>query len=94
MSHELEVMVALSESFMKKCVQRSLAEDWRWRHVRLAIKLLYLEHQASQIKRYYGSLSWNLGRLVIFLLKKQQILINISLQMLLVVWVAGIKQQI
>jgi len=25
-----EVMVSLSESFMKKGVQHPLAEDWRW----------------------------------------------------------------
>jgi len=37
-----EVMVALSESFMKKGVQHPLAEDWRWPHIRLAIKPRYL----------------------------------------------------
>jgi len=46
--HELEVMVALSESVMKMCVHHSLAEDWRWRHVRLAIKHLYLGNQAKK----------------------------------------------
>jgi len=33
MDHYKEVIVALSESVMKMCVQRPLAEDWRWRHI-------------------------------------------------------------
>jgi len=31
--------------------RRPLAEDWRWRHVRLAIKHRYLVNHASQIKK-------------------------------------------
>jgi len=57
-----EVMVTLSESVMKMCVQRPLAEDWRWRHIRLAIKHRYLGNLTSQIKRYYGSVSGSHGR--------------------------------
>jgi len=34
MDHYEENMVALSESVVKKCVQCSLAEAWRWCHVR------------------------------------------------------------
>jgi len=59
-------------SWKSVCMQRSLADDWRWRHVWLAIKHRYLGNQASQIKRYYGSLSWNLGRLVIFIKKNSK----------------------
>jgi len=33
-----------------------LAEDWRWRHIRLAIKPRYLGNHASQIKSYYWTL--------------------------------------
>jgi len=40
-----------------KCVQRPLADNWQWRHIRLAIKPRDLGNHASQIKRYYGSLS-------------------------------------
>jgi len=39
-----------SESVMKKCVQRPLAKDWRWRHIQLAIKPQYLGNHASHIK--------------------------------------------
>jgi len=56
-----EVMVPLSESMMKNRVKHPMAEDWRWRHVRLAMKHCYLGNHASQIKSYYGSLSWSLG---------------------------------
>jgi len=52
-----EVMVAFPEAVMKKCVQRPLAGDWRWLHIRLAIKPRYVGNHASQIKTYYGSLS-------------------------------------
>jgi len=44
------------------CVQRPLVEDWRWCHIRLAIKARYLGNHASQIKSYYGTLSGNHGR--------------------------------
>jgi len=60
--HYQEVMFALSESVFKKCVQRPLAEDWRWRHIRLAIKPRYLGNHAFQIKRYSRTLSWTCGR--------------------------------
>jgi len=57
-----KVMVALSESVMETCVQRPLAEDWKWHQIRFAIKLRYLGNHAWQLKRYYGSLSWSHGR--------------------------------
>jgi len=62
-----EFMVAFLESIVKNRVKRLLAEDWRWRYVRLAIKHLYLGNHESQIKSYYGSLLWSLGRFVIFM---------------------------
>jgi len=52
-----EVMVVISKYTMKKCVQRPLAEDWWWRHIRLAIKPRYLGNRAWQLKSYYGSLT-------------------------------------
>jgi len=55
-------MVALSESVMKNCLKRPLAETLRWRHIRLAIRPRYLGNHASQIKSYYGSLSGSHGR--------------------------------
>jgi len=61
-----EVIVALSEFVMENRLKRPLAEDWRWRHVWLAIKHRYLGNHAWQIKRYCGSMSWSFGRLVIF----------------------------
>jgi len=51
----------------EKLREAPLAEDWRWRHVRLSIKPRYLGNNALQIKSYYGPLTWNLGRLVIFI---------------------------
>jgi len=39
---------------MRKCVKRPLAEDWRWRHIRLAIKPCFLGDHTSQIKSHYG----------------------------------------
>jgi len=57
-----EVMVALSESVMKICLKRPLAEKSRWRHIRLAIKPRYLASPASQITSYYGTLSGRHGR--------------------------------
>jgi len=33
-----EVVVVSLESVVNKCVQRTLADDWRWRRIRLAIK--------------------------------------------------------
>jgi len=55
-------MVALSESVKKNRVERSLAEKWWWRHIRLAIKHCYLGNRASQTKNYYGTLSRSHGR--------------------------------
>jgi len=37
-------------------------EDWRWRHIRLAIELHYLGNHASRIKSYSASLSGSQGR--------------------------------
>jgi len=54
----------------EKSPEAPLAEDWRWRHIRLAIEHRYLENHASQIKSYYWALSWSFGRLVICI-KKQ-----------------------
>jgi len=50
-------MVALSESVMKKCLKRPLAEKLPWRYIRLALKPCHLGNHASQIKSYYWSLS-------------------------------------
>jgi len=55
-------MVALSEFVLKNRPKRPLAADWRWRHIRLAIKSRYLGNYASQIKSYYGTLSRSHGR--------------------------------
>jgi len=55
-------MVALSESVMKICVLRPLAEDCWWRQIRLAIKPRYLGNYASQIKSDYGTLSGSHSR--------------------------------
>jgi len=48
--------IALSEYVMKSRLKRPIAEDWRWRHIRLAIKARYLGNHASKlyytIKRY------------------------------------------
>jgi len=57
-----EIMVALSESVMKNCVKRPLAEKSPWPHIRLAIKPHYLGNHASQIKTYFGTLPGNHGR--------------------------------
>jgi len=57
-----EVMVALSESVMKICLKRPLAEKSWWRHIRFAIKPRYLGYHASQIKSYYRTLSGSHGR--------------------------------
>jgi len=57
-----EVMVALSETAMKNCLKRHLAEKSPWRHTRLAIKPRYLGNHALQIKSYYGTLSGSHGR--------------------------------
>jgi len=57
-----EVMVALLESVIRNRLKRPLAEDWRWRHIRLAKKPHYLANHASQIKIYYGTLSGSHGR--------------------------------
>jgi len=43
-------MVALSESVMKNCLKRPLAEKSLRSHNRLAIKPRYLGNHASQIK--------------------------------------------
>jgi len=51
-----EVNLALSESAMKNCLKRPLAEKSRWRHIRLAIQPRYLVNHPSQIKSYYGTL--------------------------------------
>jgi len=51
-----EVKVALSESVIKSCLNRPLAEKSRWRHIRLAIKPLYLGSHASPIKSYHETL--------------------------------------
>jgi len=50
-------MVALSESVMKNRAKRPLASKSRWRLICLAVKARYLWNHASQIKRYYWSLS-------------------------------------
>jgi len=55
-------MVALSESVMKIRLKRPLAEKSRWRHIRPAIKPRYLGSHASQITKYYGTLSGSHGR--------------------------------
>jgi len=39
-------------SVNKTCVRRRLAENSRWRHIRLAIKPRYLGNHASQLKSY------------------------------------------
>jgi len=49
-------MVVLSESVMKNCLKRTLAEDWQRRHIRLAIKPHYLANHTLQIKSYYVTL--------------------------------------
>jgi len=54
-------MFALSESVMKNCPKRPLAEKSRWRHIRLAIKSRYLGNHAFQIKSCYGTLSGSHG---------------------------------
>jgi len=63
--HYQEVKLALSETVMKNCLKRPLAEKSRWCQFRLAMKPRYLGNHASQIKSYYGSLSWSIGRFVI-----------------------------
>jgi len=55
-------MVTLSESVIKNCLKRPLAEKSWWRHIRLAIKPRYLGNHASQIKSYYRTLSGSHGR--------------------------------
>jgi len=55
-------MVTLSESVKKNRVERPLAEKLWWRHIRLAIKHLYLGNHASQTKSYNGTLSGSHGR--------------------------------
>jgi len=57
-----EVTVALSESVMKICLKRPLAEKLWWRHIGFAIKPCYLRNHASQIKSYYRTLSGSYGR--------------------------------
>jgi len=57
MNHDYEIGIAFSDTVNKACVERPLADKSRWRHIRLAIKHGYLGNHASQIKRYYGSLS-------------------------------------
>jgi len=59
MARHQEVMVALSESVMKSRVKSPLVEKSRWRHFQLVIKLHYLGNHASQIRSYYGTLSWS-----------------------------------
>jgi len=71
-------MIDLSESVLKKCVQRLLAKKSRWRHIRLAIKPRYHGNHGSQIKCYYWALSWCLGRLAIYI-KKTAIIIFLNL---------------
>jgi len=66
----------------KNRVKRPLAEKSRWRHIWLAIKPRYLGNHASQIKSYYGSLSWSLSNCFY---KKQQILIKKTYQFINVV---------
>jgi len=61
-----EVMVALSEPFIKRCMQRPLVEKSRWRHIQLALQPSYHWNHAWQLKSFYGLLSWSLGGLVIF----------------------------
>jgi len=55
MNNDYETVVAVSESIMNKCMQGPLAEDWRWCHIRLAIKPRYLGNHAWQLKSYDGS---------------------------------------
>jgi len=86
-----EVMVAFSESVMKECAQRPLAVDWRWRHVRLAIQLRLSRKPCIADKSYYWTLSWILGRLVIFIKNSKYECKELNL---LMAWVARIKQQI
>jgi len=62
MNHDHEIGVALSDSVNKTCVKRPLAEKSRWRHFPLAIKPRYLGNHASQIKRWYRTLSGSHGR--------------------------------
>jgi len=50
-----KVMVALSESVMKKYVQRPLADKSRRCHIRLPIKPRYLGNHESLIKSYHDS---------------------------------------
>jgi len=57
MDRNQKFLVAFSESVMKNCVKRPLAEKLRCCHVRLAIKLRYLGNHASEIKSYCGTLS-------------------------------------
>jgi len=81
MEHFEEVMVALSESIMKNCLERFLAAKSRWRDILLVIKA---RNHASQIQSYYGSLSESSGRLVI-LIKKQQMIIQKTYQFINIV---------
>jgi len=59
-----EFMVALSESVKKNLLKCPLAEKSWWRHIRLAIKPLYLGHYASQMKIYGGTHSGKNGRFI------------------------------
>jgi len=56
------MVVALSETVMKNCLKRPLADKSPWRHIWLAIKPRYLGNHASHIKSYYGTLSRSHGR--------------------------------
>jgi len=62
MNQDYETGFALSDSVNKSCVKGPLAEKSQLRHFRLAIKPRYLGNHASQLKRYYGSLSGSHAR--------------------------------
>jgi len=47
MERYMEVMIALSQSVMKKCVKRPLVVKTPWRHIRLAKKPRYFGNHAS-----------------------------------------------
>jgi len=47
MERYMEVMIALSQSVMKKCMKRTLAVKSLWRHIRLAKKPRYFGNHAS-----------------------------------------------
>jgi len=59
----------------KNFAKRLLAGKSRWRHIRFAMKPRCLGNHTSQIKSYYSTLSWNLGRLVIFIKTANSLLI-------------------